>query len=515
MSKENKYIRSLVQSAQKGNNAILKQLFEMNLKRIHSLSLRLMGNPQLAKDLTVSVFLSTSKRIKLYEPDILFSDWLILNTIQDALEQMKNEGKKKKRKNGDEEKVGELRVEPLDQEILNLNKHERIAIVLNQIENIPIEKVATYIEQPNEKEVQKIIDDAIKNLVKSVEGVNSREDVIDSINKLPREIEFDNRTTEEILNKIYEAAEKGEKGKDDTKVKKDEKIEREKEPQVKKKKPKETKLPGGKTGKKKILISAGILAAIAVLFLVFTSGSSNWKVKVLSGSAKIGVKVTSSSGTMIAGDALETDPNSTAEITIPEIGKIEVYPSTIISKMGDENTAKLKSGSIKVDFSNAKSPFKVILPVGFIEGYYLGSSYSVEFDQEDYAVISVEDGWLSAVYRNVEMIIAEEYSVQYKSSLGFGIPYHNSASAELINLLGEVTFNNNETSVVSILSMATKTDALTLWNLMQRVTTSSKQNIYDKLYELVPHPDEISSSDMLRLDKDKLLMWLEEIEWQM
>ena len=97
MSKENKYIRSLVQSAQEGNNAILKQLFEMNLKRIHSLSLRLMGNPQLAEELTASVFLNASKRIKSYKPDILFSDWLILNTIHDALEHIKNEGKKKKK----------------------------------------------------------------------------------------------------------------------------------------------------------------------------------------------------------------------------------------------------------------------------------------------------------------------------------------------------------------------------------------------------------------------------------
>ena len=401
LSKENKYIRSLVQSAQEGNNAILKQLFEMNLKQIHTLSLRLMGNSQLAKELTVSVFLNASKRIKSYKPEILFSDWLILNTIHDAHEKMKNNGekKRKKKKRGDEEKVSELRVDPFEQEIFKLNQCERIALILDKIESFPVAIIAKYIDQPDEEKAQIIIDDAINSLVKNVDGVNTSEDVIDAINKLPREIKFDNKTTEEILNKIYDAAEKEEKGKEkeDTKVKKDKKIEREKEPRVKKKKTKEVKLPKEKAGKKKNLIGAGILAAIVVLFLVFTSGSSDWKVRILSGSAKIGVEVTSSAGTMIAGDALETNPNSTAEITIPEIGKIEVYPLTIISKMGDENTAKLKSGSIKVDFSNAKSAFKVLLPVGFIEDYYLGSSYSIELNQEGNAVIKVEDGWLSAM----------------------------------------------------------------------------------------------------------------------
>ncbi len=519
MSKENKYIRSLVQSAQDGNNAILKQLFEMNLKRIHSLSLRLMGNLQLAKELTVSVFLSSSEQIKSYNPDILFSDWLLLNTIQDAHQKMKKEGKqkKKRKKDGDEEDISALRIEAIDREILNLNDSERIAIVLNKIENIPFEMVAKYTAQSNEKEVQKIIDDAIKNLVKSSGGINSPEDVIDSINNLSREIEFDNETTEEILHKIYEAAEIEEKDKEkeEIKAKKHKPIERVKKPRVKKRKTREVKLPDEKIGKKKILIGAGILAVIVILFVAFTSGSSDWEVIVLSGSVKIDVVVTSSQGTMVDGDAVETNPNSSAEITIPEIGKIEVYPSTIISKMGAKNTAKLKSGSIKIDFKNARSSFKILLPVGIIEDYYLGSSYSVEFNREGYAVISVKDGWLSATYRDVEMILAEEFSVEYKSSLGFGIPYHKSASEELIDMFGQVTFNNNENSVNSILNMATQKDALSLWNLLQRVKTSSKQNIYDKLYELIPHPDEISPSDMLRLDKDKLLLWLENIEWQM
>jgi len=475
-----------------------------------------MGNSKFAEELTISVFLSASRRIKSYKPEILFSDWLILNTIHNALEQLKDNDKKKKKwkKKDAEDTIRELQIDPFDREILNLDKFERIAIVLNKIENIPIKHVAKYIEQPDEKETQKIIDGAIENLVKSVEDVNSPKDVIDSINKLPREIKFDKRTTEKILTDIYEGAEKEERDKEDAKVKKDKKIVRKKEPQVKRKKTEE-KLPGGKMSKKNILIGAGILAAIVVCYLVYTSGSRDWKVKVLSGSVKIGVEVTSSSGIMIAGDALETDPNSTAEITIPEIGKIEVYPSTIISKMGDENTANLKIGSIKVDFNSAKSGFKILLPVGYIKDYYLANSYFVEINQEGDAVISVKQGWLSTIYRNVEMIIATDYSVQYKSSSGFGIPYHNSASVELINLLGEVAFNNNETSINSILNSVTKTDALTLWNLMQRVKTSSKQSIYDKLYELVPHPDEISSSDILRLDKEKLLLWLEEIEWQM
>ena len=44
MEVESKYIRSMLQSAQAGNNAALEQLFEMNLDRIYTLSHRLTGN---------------------------------------------------------------------------------------------------------------------------------------------------------------------------------------------------------------------------------------------------------------------------------------------------------------------------------------------------------------------------------------------------------------------------------------------------------------------------------------
>ncbi len=39
--------------------------------------------------------------------------------------------------------------------------------------------------------------------------------------------------------------------------------------------------------------------------------------------------------------------------------------------------------------------------------------------------------------------------------------------------------------------------------------------VYNKLYKLFPHPDEIKREDILTLDESQLYAWLEEIEWQM
>jgi hypothetical protein len=58
-------------------------------------------------------------------------------------------------------------------------------------------------------------------------------------------------------------------------------------------------------------------------------------------------------------------------------------------------------------------------------------------------------------------------------------------------------------------------EAITLWNLLQRVKAKHKSAVYEKLYELVPHPDSITKNDLLNLDQDPLRIWLEEIEWSL
>ena len=52
-------------------------------------------------------------------------------------------------------------------------------------------------------QAQQIIDDAINKLVENTEGVSSTEDMIDTLNKLPKEININNKTTEKILSKIF------------------------------------------------------------------------------------------------------------------------------------------------------------------------------------------------------------------------------------------------------------------------------------------------------------------------
>jgi hypothetical protein len=66
-----------------------------------------------------------------------------------------------------------------------------------------------------------------------------------------------------------------------------------------------------------------------------------------------------------------------------------------------------------------------------------------------------------------------------------------------------------------ILDASTERDGITLWNLLQSVRAGQRSAVYEKLYELIPHPDALKKEDILNLDADMLQFWLDEIEWLM
>jgi hypothetical protein len=63
-----------------------------------------------------------------------------------------------------------------------------------------------------------------------------------------------------------------------------------------------------------------------------------------------------------------------------------------------------------------------------------------------------------------------------------------------------------------IIESSSAKDGITLWNLFRIVKPGQRQVVYDKLYELFPHSDEIDREDILSLNEDMLYVWLEEIE---
>lgn len=137
MNQDNKFIRSLIQSALRGNNSALEQLFEMNLPKIYTLTFRLTSNLQSAELLTENILVETWKQLNFLREDATFSTWLTGIAVYQSLNYLRE---------NDNPQIYEVEQLPsknqLEKIILALPKNERISFILHYLEGYSVDEVS-------------------------------------------------------------------------------------------------------------------------------------------------------------------------------------------------------------------------------------------------------------------------------------------------------------------------------------------------------------------------------------
>lgn len=137
MNKDNKFIRSLIQSALQGNNSALEQLFNMNLPKVYTLALRLTSNINSAEQLTETIFVEAWKQLSYLRDDATFSSWISSITVYQCLTYLRDN------ENPQHLDLQELPSKsPLEKTILSLPKNERVSFVLHHFEKYTVDEVA-------------------------------------------------------------------------------------------------------------------------------------------------------------------------------------------------------------------------------------------------------------------------------------------------------------------------------------------------------------------------------------
>ena len=231
------------------------------------------------------------------------------------------------------------------------------------------------------------------------------------------------------------------------------------------------------------------------------------------GTAKIDNSVESGESFLPDGSSITTGNDSYALIKIPDVGTIELAPLTTIKKPEKKDEILISTGSADISFLNSTKKYSIRIPSAQITDFNSsGYMYKVNIDEIKNSNISVNKGWIKITSLAGDDIICEDYKIDIVNEFGTGVPYHVSSSPEFIELINNVAINNLETSVAALVDASTKKDALTLWNLLPRLRPVLREVIYNKLYQLVSHVEEISKEELLNLDPDKLNLWLEEIK---
>jgi len=519
VSSDNKFVRSLIENAKQGNNAAIEQLFQMNLGKIYAFALRLNANRSLAETITKETFIEAWKKINLVRSDSSFLKWLNAITVYQTINSLRSKNQIQKK---DKPDLGELESKDmLDKYIIALPDQERMIFVLNKIEGYSIEEISDLMGIKKDQillhleiAITKLIDSdpSLKaenilkeRLLKLIPEIQPSPEVRNGIFSYIMDEKIREQKEQEKIAAAFAEKEKQEKGNEEIPVEKSAVAEEE---DIKPKK----KFNFNFEIIKRITYGLLGLAAIIAAYIFFTS-SSGWEVIQFSGKPTLNNSAISKSDGFDSESTIETDGNSSVTVMIPELGRLLIDNSSIISRTKNNNQLKLDNGQIRKFEGDASDVITVLTPLAKFTELYKGGAFRLHVEDNGACNLTVESGWVIVNIKEFDSYVPKNFDCLISKGR-YAIPYPPDSSPQLISLLQNFS-GINDPSVGTILSLMTKKESLSLWHIIQLISTENRSIAFDRLNELIPAPSGVTKEGILALNKTMLLDWRQEIELKM
>ncbi len=532
MEQDNKFIKSLVESAQNGNNSAFEQLFRLNCGRVFTLCTRLAADPIAAQYLTVNIFIKAFQDIAFARKDTSFSSWLAGITVYITLQELRDEKSELNKGKLSDKKEREIATgiffeasndSLLDSSISKLDFNSRMAVVLKDIEEYSLDETLDIMGIPIET-FYGIIIVAHDALMKNLDIAGDEEILVQMLNRLNQKIQPGVDLWPQIFNGLNtsEETKPGEKENEavknfgDFKSHKLKKV-KEKKSGTKIRKDKNISIPGKKSvifiqifKSAFYIILAGALVYAGYHFLY--ANKNSWEVIKIKGQPLLGVNNVENKEPFTDGKVLTSDSLSEAEIKINGYGKIKVFPATKIKKLAEADAISIQAGKISAHRGEGERKMVLMLPYGEIIDTIAGSSYDVELNSVGEATVSVIKGFVWVKEKNQEYVVSAKYICNGVRDRSMGIPYYLTADKTMRVSLSYFDINNEKATLFGgILKNSTEKDAVSLWNLFSMVSRDDRFKLYDKLASFVPPPDDVDKSGIIQLNRNMLLSWLKKI----
>jgi hypothetical protein len=247
----------------------------------------------------------------------------------------------------------------------------------------------------------------------------------------------------------------------------------------------------------------------------------SWDVVRLDGAPRIGSALVGDQAKLGVGQWLETDTNSRAQISVSDIGLVQIDPNTrvrLVETKPTEHRLELAEGRLSARISAPPKLFFVNTPSGVAED--LGCAYTLEVDKAGDSLLRVTMGWVALQLEDRESVVPAGAACATKHGIGPGTPYFEDASEAFRTALARVDFDRDSptqgyrTPLAMVVSTARVRDTLSLWNLLPRVSGEDRSLVYDRLAKLVPPPPGVTREGVLQLNQQMLDAWKEQLEYR-
>jgi len=245
-----------------------------------------------------------------------------------------------------------------------------------------------------------------------------------------------------------------------------------------------------------------------------SSSAQSWQVARLLGTPRVDSKNISDTGKLAVGQWLETDSTSRAQLSIDDVGRVEIDPNTrvrLLQTNPTEQRLELAQGRLSARISAPPKIFFVNTPSGVAQD--LGCAYTLEVDDAGSSILHVTMGWVSMQTSNDEPVVPAGAACATKRGFGPGTPYFEDASENFRSALTTFDFDSaaesssKHSAVDVVLREARARDAMTLWYLLSRVNKDERGRVYDRMMALTTAPDGVTREGMINLDQAMMNRW--------
>ena len=246
---------------------------------------------------------------------------------------------------------------------------------------------------------------------------------------------------------------------------------------------------------------------------------AQWNVNRMEGAPRVDaqpIDAAKATGTLLAGQVLETDARSKAGIRSEEIGEIVVDPGSrlrlLTNRSGIRHLA-LERGTIHASIWAPAGEFVVDTPSA--TAVDMGCVYTLHVDDSGDGQIHTTVGWVGFKLGDREAFIPAGASCATRKNRGPSTPYFEDAPssfrASLSQLdLDSTTPEERSSALRIVLTTARRRDSFTLWHLLPRVSAGERASVFDRLATLAPPPNGVTREGILQLDRRMLDLWWNE-----
>lgn len=273
-------------------------------------------------------------------------------------------------------------------------------------------------------------------------------------------------------------------------------------------------------------IAAMVLLALVTGVLIsrppsLTAPRPGWEVEQVAGAPTIGadtINQANKKGKLEIGQLLVTNADSRASINVGGVGQVDVDPGSrvrLLQTSRDRKRISLEEGTIHAAIWAPPGEFVVDTPSAVAVD--LGCVYTLHVNADGSGVLRTTLGWVGFHLNGRDSFIPAGAMCPTRPKLGPGTPYFEDAPPSFRTALSQLDFENQSAAARAaalgiVLSQARKGDALSLWHLLSRTTGAEREQVFNRLAELLPPSAGITREGILRLDRKQLDLWWNQLD---